>query len=165
MQPAGVRINEESLAWEPFSSPEGTFGASDRDLSLALTAQPRRPAARTAHPQRPFEIRLVLLPPGKRNCPLHMRSMQWEYYIVRSGRGQLRQEDGADPIPMEPGDHLGQPPGWVHCVENTGSEDLLYYVIADNPVGETWRYPDSDKWGKGGRVFRMAETDFWEGEE
>ncbi len=53
-----------------------------------------------------------------------------------------------------------------------GDEDFVYYVIADNPIGDSWYYPDSGKWavrkegdetvilkGKG------AETDYFDGEE
>ncbi|MHB1506372.1 MAG: cupin domain-containing protein [Sulfobacillus sp.] len=165
MESAGVRMNEAAMAWEPYGSPRGVYGGFDRDISLQLTAAPKVPGSDAVMRPRPFEIRLVRLPPGKRNCPRHAHSMQWEYYIVLTGRGRMLQEDGADPIPMEPGDHLSQPAGWVHTVENSGGEDLTYYVIADNPVDETWRYPDSAKWGKGGHIFRMIETDYWDGEE
>lgn len=165
MDQTGVRRNEETMEWVPYGSPKGVYGGYDRDLSLTLTAEPRGRDLGAPQRQRPFEIRMVRLPPGKKNCPRHAHSLQWEYYIVLSGRGRMCQQEGVDPIPMEPGDHLSQPAGWIHTVENSGSEDLTYYVIADNPVDETWRYPDSDKWGKGGRIFRMIDADYWDGEE
>ena len=45
----------------------------------------------------------------------------------------------------------------------------LFYIIADNPVGETCYYPDSDKWGLpsnlNGPVLKGKAIDYFEGEE
>ena len=45
--------------------------------------------------------------------------------------------------------------------------DLLYFLIADNPAIDIWRYPDSDKWGHNAprKIFRATEADYWDGEE
>ena len=50
---------------------------------------------------------------------------------------------------------------------SAGSDDLLYYVVADNPPADIINYPDSNKWvvkphRKG---FIMQETDYYAGEE
>jgi len=54
---------------------------------------------------------------------------------------------------------------------NSGADDLTYYVIADNPIGEAGYYPDSDKWkvNKSSAADRVVikgdETDYFDGEE
>ena len=54
---------------------------------------------------------------------------------------------------------------------NSGTEDLTYYVIADNPIGEAGYYPDSGKWkvNKSSAADRVVikgeETDYFDGEE
>ncbi len=53
----------------------------------------------------------------------------------------------------------------------SGAEDLVYYVIADNPIGESGYYPDSGKWkvnrtSQADRVvIKGDETDYFDGEE
>ena len=37
-------------------------------------------------------------------------------------------------------------PGEAHQLTNAGEEDFVYYVIADNPRGDSCFYPDSGKW-------------------
>jgi hypothetical protein len=42
------------------------------------------------------------------------------------------------------------------------------YVVADNPIGESWYYPDSGKWGVGlpeRRLMRSDALDYFDGEE
>ena len=164
--PLGARRNEADVAWDPDRSPKGLYECQYREVSKALTAAPRVPERHgNLPPARPFEVDLVRIPPGKKLCPRHAHSVEWEYYIVLSGQGRMLQAQDEPPIPMQPGDHLLQPPGWVHTVENDGTQDLLYYVIASNSTDETCCYPDSDKWMAGGKVFRMAETDYFDGEE
>ncbi len=165
MEPSGVRINESAVSWSEWGSPKGTFLELGREISSQLTAEAKVPDEHALVRHRPFEVELVRVKPGKRPFPLHGHTVQWEYYIVLSGRGLMIQETGTEPIPMEPGDHLIQPPGWEHTIENTGSEDLLYYVIADNPVDDACWYPDSKKWAAVGHVFRMVEADYFDGEE
>ncbi len=54
-------------------------------------------------------------------------------------------------------------------VVHDGIEELVFYIIADNPVGETCYYPDSDKWGLpsnlNGPVLKGKAVDYFEGEE
>ncbi len=65
------------------------------------------------------------------------------------------------------GDVVLHPPGEAHQFTNTGSDDVLYYLIADNPPADYWHYPDSGKWGcrEPRRIFRTADVDYWDGEE
>ena len=52
-----------------------------------------------------------------------------------------------------------------------GTEDLIFYVIADNPIGESAYLPDSGKWkvNKSSAADRVVlkgkETDWFDGEE
>lgn len=162
----GVRRNEADVAWDADLSPKGVYECHYREISKELTAVPRvlERRGQTAH-QRPFEVDMVRIPPGRRLCPRHWHSVEWEYYIVVSGHGQMLQSSDEPPIPMESGDHLLQPPGWIHTIENDSVEDLCYYVIASNSVDETCYYPDSGKWSAAGKVFRMTEADYFDGEE
>jgi uncharacterized cupin superfamily protein len=77
-----------------------------------------------------------------------------------------RHQDGKDPI--EAGDAFLFKPGEAHQVINDSDEDLVVYVIADNPMGESWYYPDSDKWAvmsPAYRLFRGEPLDYYDGEE
>jgi uncharacterized cupin superfamily protein len=160
-----ARLNESEIDWSVDLSPKGKFESHNKSLSFELSAAARVPDRHAPVRRRPFEVELVKLSPGKWNCPRHYHSEQWEYYIVVAGHGEMLQENGKPSLPMTPGDHIVQPPGWIHTVANTGQEDLIYYVIADNPVDEHCYYPDSDKWAAAGAIFRMQEADYFEGEE
>ena len=51
---------------------------------------------------------------------------------------------------------------------NNGTEDLVIYVIADNPIGESCHYPDSNKWlvrSPERRLIRGEALDYFDGEE
>lgn len=165
-------LNESDVEWELMESPKGRFQAREKMLPQYLTAraktQPSFGGAEATDAtlrRRPFEVDLVSVSPGKLAWPRHYHSMQWEYYIVLSGHGEMLQEEGQSGIPMKPGEHIVQPPGWVHTIANTGDEDLVYYVIADNPVEEHCYYPDTDKWYAAGATYRPQEVDYWDGEE
>jgi uncharacterized cupin superfamily protein len=85
---------------------------------------------------------------------------------VISGRGIARDESGNTPI-VE-GDAVIFAPGEAHQLINDGSEDLILYVIADNPVGESCYYPDSHKWlvRSPERILLRGESlDYFDGEE
>jgi uncharacterized cupin superfamily protein len=62
-----------------------------------------------------------------------------------SGLGQIRTENGLEPIGV--GDAIFVSPGEAHQIVNNSTQELVFYIIADNPIGETSYYPDSDKWG------------------
>ncbi|MHB1841956.1 MAG: cupin domain-containing protein [Sulfobacillus sp.] len=165
MEVSGERKNEAEVKWHVDRSPKGVYESHNRSMSQEFTAAV--PGMEEGSPAlaRPFEVELVRLAPGMKNCPRHAHSVQWEYYIVISGNGRMLQAKGASPLPMQPGDHLIQPPGSVHTVENDSEEALCYYVIADNPSDETCAYPDSGKWLAAGHIFRMVDADYFDGEE
>jgi uncharacterized cupin superfamily protein len=85
---------------------------------------------------------------------------------VISGRGTVRDEQGTTPIVA--GDAFIYQPGEAHQVINDGSEDLVLYVVADNPMGESCHYPDSGKWAVASpqrALVRSEPLDYFDGEE
>src|SRR6266481_6189950 len=88
----------------------------------------------------PFDLALVSIPKGKLLCPYHSHSSESELYLVVSGKGSIR------------------------------DKDFVYYVIADNPRGDSCFYPDSGKvavWKEGMNevIVKGKETDYFDGEE
>ncbi|MBV8639341.1 MAG: cupin domain-containing protein, partial [Candidatus Eremiobacteraeota bacterium] len=114
----------------------------------------------------PFDVELLRVPPGAKPYPYHAHSTQWEFYIVVSGTGVSRDDEGKTPI--GPGDALLYKPGEAHQFINDGDEDLLVYVIANNPFNDTAYYPDSQKWSvkiPQRRLLRGENLDYFDGEE
>ncbi len=159
------KINSHQLEEFSWASPKGKFGGAGKDLSQALGWDPTSAEARARHP---FAVEITRLAPGQTPCPYHSHSAQWEFYHVISGQGQTRDDSGLTPIAA--GDAFIYGPGEAHQLTNTGTEDLVLYVIADNPTGESCYYPDSKKWlvrspertllrGEG------AACDYFDGEE
>ncbi len=106
------------------------------------------------------------MPAGQTPYPYHSHSAQWEFYQVLSGQGMVRHDGGETPI--EPGDAFIFGPGEAHQLRNHGAIDLLVYVIADNPLGESCFYPDSQKWlvrSPERRLLRSPSLDYYDGEE
>ena len=92
--------------------------------------------------------------------------MQWEFYHVISGKGSVRHKDGT--TPREAGDAFIFEPDQPHQLKNDGTDDLVVYVVADNPIGESCNYPDSGKWmvrSPERRLIRSEPLDYIEGEE
>ena len=82
---------------------------------------------------------------------------------MRNGR---RDRNGKTAI--EPGDAFIFRPGEPHQLINDGTEDLVIYVVADNPIGESCHYPDSNKWlvrSPERRLTRSEGLDYYDGEE
>ncbi len=157
------KINTINLAEDSWSSPKATFASSGKQVSEALGRKPQSTDVRERHP---FDVEICRIPPGKRNCPYHSHSAQWEFYHVISGRGQVRHQEGLTPI--EPGDAFLFEPGQPHQLINDGDDDLVVYVVADNPIGESCHYPDSGKWlvrSPERRLIRSEALDYFDGEE
>src|SRR6185503_15613803 len=134
-------INTNALAEETWSSPKGRFVGVGKEVSEALG---RKPKSTDLNERHPFDVEISRIPPGKTPYSYHSHSAQWEFYHVISGKGLVRHKDGTTPI--EPGDaflfKLGEP----HQIINNSEQDLILYVVADNPIGESGYYPDSKKW-------------------
>jgi len=113
-----------------------------------------------------FDVEILRIPPAKAPYPYHSHSAQWEFYHVISGSGSVRHQEGTDRVAA--GDACIFPPGEPHQFVNDGTEHLVMYVVADNPIGESWYYPDSGKWGVGlpeRRLMRSDALDYFDGEE
>lgn len=135
------KINLAEIPIEKSRSPKGRFRRLSQHISRALTGVNGLGASGLSQP---FEVELVRIPAGAINWPYHSHSAQWELYLIISGRGMVRTPDGlAD---LREGDCLVHPPGEAHQITNTGATDLVYYVLADNPVSDVRHYPDTNKW-------------------
>jgi len=157
------KVNTNKLTEESWSSPKGKFTGAGKEVSEALG---RKPQSTDLNERHPFDVEIVRIPPGKTPYPYHLHSAQWEFYHVISGKGQVRHKDGTTPI--EPGDAFLFKPNEPHQLINDGSQDLILYVVADNPIGESHYYPDSKKWGVRSperRIFRGEALDHYDGEE
>jgi len=85
---------------------------------------------------------------------------------VISGQGVVRHAEGTTPV--EVGDAFLLKPGEAHQISNDGAQDLILYVVANNPIGESGYYPDSQKWivrSPERRLVRGDALDYYDGEE
>jgi uncharacterized cupin superfamily protein len=157
------KINTKDIAEESWSSPKGKFAGASREISEALGRNPLSTDLRERHP---FDVEICRIAPGQTPYPYHSHSAQWEFYHVISGKGIVRHAGGTTPI--EAGDAFIFEPGQPHQMTNDGSEDLVLYVVADNPIGESCHYPDSKKWvvrSPEHRLIRSEALDYYDGEE
>ncbi len=77
-----------------------------------------------------------------------------------------------DSFAVRAGDAIMRPPGEAHQVRNTGTSELRYLLIADNPFIDPSVYPDSGKahllFPGGQMLVRHGTTenlDYFDGEE
>jgi uncharacterized cupin superfamily protein len=157
------KVNTLKMAEVTWSSPKGKFTGAGKEVSEELGRNPKSTDLNERHP---FDVEISRIPPGKSPCPYHSHSAQWEFYHVISGSGVVRHEDGTTPI--ETGDAFLFKPNEPHQITNNGAQDLVLYVIADNPIGESWYYPDSKKWGvpiPESKYIRSSALDYYDGEE
>ncbi|GAC1614052.1 MAG: hypothetical protein NVS9B12_15010 [Vulcanimicrobiaceae bacterium] len=157
------KINVHDITELTWSSPKGKFAGAGKQVSEALG---RNPASSDFMERHPFDVEIMRLTPGQTPYPYHSHSAQWEFYHVISGKGEVRHALGVTPI--ETGDAFIFKPREAHVLRNVGSDDLVVYVIADNPLGESTYYPDSEKWGVGNpnrRLIRSESRDSFDGEE
>ncbi len=157
------KVNTRDIAEDSWNSPKGKFAGASKEISVALGRKPQSTDLKERHP---FDVELCRIPPGKIAFPYHSHSAQWEFYHVISGKGKVRDPEGITPI--EAGDAFVFPPDQPHQFINDGAEDLVFYVIADNPIGESCHYPDSDKWfvrSPERRLIRSEGLEYYDGEE
>ena len=142
------KVNLKDIEEQERQSPKGKFGRASKNISVALGRDPESLDLAKRHP---FDLALVRIPKGKSLCPYHSHSTESELYLVVSGRGSIRDKDGS-------------------TIVTAGDEDFVYYVIADNPPGDSCFYPDSGKfavWREGMNevIVKGKETDYFDGEE
>ena len=157
------KVNTNNMAEDSWSSPKGKFAGAGKQVSEALA---RKPQSMDLMERHPFDVEILRIPPGKTPYPYHSHSVQWEFYHVISGRGVVRHQDGTTPI--ESGDAFIFRPGQPHQLINDNTEDLIVYVIADNPFGESNYFPDSKKWtvrSPERRLIRSEGLEYYDGEE
>ena len=157
------KVNTNAMAEVSWSSPKGKFAGFGKEVSEEIG---RKPASTDLMERHPFDVEITRIPPGKTPCPFHSHSAQWEFYHVIAGRGMVRDQNGNTTI--ESGDAFIFAPGEPHQLINIGTEDLILYVVADNPIGESCHYPDSQKWivrSPERRLIRSEALDYFDGEE
>lgn len=156
------KVNVNKLEADKWGSDDGKFGGSGVQVSEALGRERHSTDLMKRHP---FDVEILRVPPGKAPYPHHLHSAQFEYYHILSGEGEVRDAEGITPVTE--GDAFLFKPGEAHQLRNTGTRELVVYVIADNPLGEVWYYPDSDKWGvpvPERRWLRGEALDYYDGE-
>ena len=157
------KVNTNTLEELTWSSPKGMFGGSGRQVSEALGRKPQSTDLLERHP---FDVEILRIPPGKAPYPYHSHSMQWEFYHIISGNGIVRHAEGT--TPTEAGDAFVFKPGEPHLLRNDGTDDLVVYVVADNPMGESGHFPDSGKWivrSPSRAILGVQDVDYYSGEE
>jgi uncharacterized cupin superfamily protein len=159
------KVNVSDIKEEPWQLPRGKYAASFKGISEALG---RNRDSLDLAKRHPFDLEITRLPPGKMNFPYHAHSAQWELYLVISGRGIVRHSGSESELTS--GDAFIFGPNEPHQIKNNGGEDLVYYVIADNPIGDSGYFPGSSKW----KVNKLSDKrvdikgrqiDYFEGEE
>ena len=158
-----VNLSQVPVEENPPSS-TGRFRSFSQNISKALGHIKDSDSKQNSHP---FDLELCRLPVGVSPCPYHAHSGQSELYLILSGSGKFRTPQGLTKLTS--GDAVFCAPGEPHQIINDGAEELVFYIIADNPVGETCYYPDSDKWALpmnlNGPVLKGKAVDYFEGEE
>lgn len=157
------KINTDALPECTWASPQGRFAGAGKEVSEALGRNPKSTDLNERHP---FDVEICRIAPGQTPYPYHAHSAQWEFYHVISGSGKVRHQDGTTSIAA--GDAFIFKPGEPHQITNDSAQDLVLYVVADNPLGESCYYPDSQKWSvlvPHWRMVRSEELDYYDGEE
>src|SRR5262249_804944 len=154
------KVNTNELHEESWSSPKGKFAGAGKQVSEALG---RKPGSTDLKERHPFDVEICRIPRGKSAYPYHSHSAQWEFYHVISGKGVVRDQGGTTPV--VPGDAFLFEPGQPHQITSDSAEDLILYVVADNPIGESTHYPDSNKWAVRSperKLVRAGHQDYYE---
>ncbi len=160
-----LKIHLDQINEQERKSPKGKYHKFVKDISIALGRDRDSLDLAKRHP---FDLAIARIPKDKSYCPYHSHGAESELYLVVSGRGRVRDKDGITEV--GPGDSFFFGPGEAHQLSNAGEEDFVYYVIADNPRGDSCFYPDSGKWAvdkEGGEevIVKGTEADYFDGEE
>ena len=157
------KVDTKEIAEITWASPKGKFAGAGKEISEELG---RKPDSMDLKERHPFDVEICRIAPGQTPYPYHSHSIQWEFYHVISGKGLVRDEAGTTEI--REGDAFVFKPGEAHQLTNNGNQDLLLYVVADNPFGESNYFPDSKKWvvrSPALRIIRSEALDYYDGEE
>lgn len=133
------KVNIHDIEERQYSK-EGRLGYG-KPISEALGRLPDSTDLATRHP---FDAEILRIPPKAIPWRYHSHSAQWEFYYVISGTGVVRHADGRDEI--RAGDSFLFKPSEPHQLINESDADLVLMVVADNPMGESYHYPDEAMW-------------------
>jgi uncharacterized cupin superfamily protein len=133
------KVNANDVEERRYSK-EGRFGFG-KPLSEALG---RRPESTDLMERHPFDVEILRVPPRSIPWRYHSHSAQWEFYYVLSGAATIRHAYGQSAVSS--GDAFLFKPGEPHQIVNDSDDDLEIMVIADNPIGESYYYPDEAMW-------------------
>jgi uncharacterized cupin superfamily protein len=149
----------DSIPEAEVKSPQGRYHLHRRNVSLALGGKKDTGTWGGGHP---FDLEWVRIPSGAANFPFHSHAAQWEMYAFLEGRGEVRGAE--ETVAVEAGDHVIFPPGAAHQIRNTGTADLVYYVIADHHGAEVTTYPETDKRSikPEGKIIQLKEVPYYE---
>src|SRR2546423_13761713 len=111
------KVNLKDIPEQERKSPKGKFHRTFKNISGALGREPESLDLSKRHP---FDLALVRIPKGKALCPYHAHAAESELYLVVSGRGSVRDKDGAPE--GGPGDAFFFQPGEAHQLSNAGDE-------------------------------------------
>ena len=160
------KVNLNEIKEEPWQSPGGKYAVSFKGISEALG---RDPTSLDLAKRHPFDLEWNRVPPGKFNFPTtrtrHNGSFIWSFPAKEAFVTEMARLNSS--LAMLSSLALTNP---IRLL-NAGREDLVYYVIADNPIGESAYLPDSGKWkvNKSSAADRVVvkgnETDWFDGEE
>ncbi|QLK25478.1 cupin domain-containing protein [Natrinema zhouii] len=155
------KVNESTFGWKEFDHGETVFRR--KELSNAVNASD-------------LGCSLYELPPGMRSWPYHYHTANEEAIYVLAGDGQLKTEDGLEPLTA--GDYVTLPADerGGHRVVNDGADTLRYLAMSTMNEPDVTIYPEMGKFGvfvgspPGGRDERSLEgyyriddeTEYWD---
>lgn len=144
-------VNEKDIAEETFD--KGQFAS--RDLFLGHAAGSVS-----------FGVVKTVLPAGRKSCPEHYHTAEEELFYIIRGEGTLLQND--ERVPVSEGDVISYPAnaGVSHAFLADRGEDLEYIAVGERDPNDVCVYPRSDKIlvRALGKVGRIEEMDYWDGE-
>jgi uncharacterized cupin superfamily protein len=155
-------IHLDEVPCREIKSPKGLYQLSEKDISLALGGKKDVGPWGGGHP---FDLALVRIPPGCKNWPVHQHAAQWEVYYIVEGSG--RYFDGAQWHNIRAGHTIMAPPGEAHQIENSGTGDLSYLVIADMPAADNTFYPATGLINikPQRKIMQMSDANYYDGHE
>ncbi|SEV97449.1 cupin domain-containing protein [Natrinema salifodinae] len=126
------KVNETAVDWREYDRGETAFRR--KELSNAVGAAD-------------LGCSLYELPPGMRSWPYHYHTANEEALYVLAGDGQLRTEDG--PEPLTAGDYVSLPAdaSGGHRVVNDGEDPLRYLAISTMNDPDVTIYPEMGTFG------------------
>ena len=110
-------------------------------------------------------LQWMQIAPGKLSNPQHCHSMEEEIFVILAGSGALLLGD--EEIPVGAGHVIGRPAGTGVAHALRGDTELTVLAYGTRAPGDACYYPRSGKVALRGLgvVARVAEVDYWDGED